>query len=184
MAGSAWTNQLVSLIILSAAAQGFSGFFAYSPAPGTGTLDASVAAADGVDPFGNNYLQGLAAYGPTFAAALNAGFVSFYSGSLAGGWTEQATVQADALGNLILAANNTIQLTSPTEADGDFTVDGTLFVGGASGGSITASNFNMNPKMGTPPNLGAINGGTATAAQICAFLSTWYNEFQNRGLAN
>lgn len=184
MAGSAWTNQIVSLIILSAALEGFSGLFSYSPAVGANNLAASIAPVAGEDPYGDQYLAGLAAYGATFAAALAAGFVSFYAGSLAGGWTEEATIQGDGLGNLILEALNTIQLISDTECGSNLTVDGTLFVGGASGGSITASNFNMNPKMGTPPNLGAINGGTATAAQICAFLSTWYNEFQNRGLAN
>jgi hypothetical protein len=184
VAGSAWTNQIVSLIILSAALEGFSGLFSYSPAVGAGNLAASIAPVAGEDPYGDQYLAGLAAYGATFAAALAAGFVSFYAGSLAGGWTEEATIQGDGLGNLILAALNTIQLTSVTEANSDLIVDGTLFVGGASGGSLTAQNFNMNPRMGTPPNLGAINGGTATAAQICAFLSTWYSEFQNRGMAN
>ena len=59
MAGSAWTNQLVNLIILSAAQQGFSGFFVYSPAPGPGNLIGSWAAAAGVDPYGNAYPAGL-----------------------------------------------------------------------------------------------------------------------------
>lgn len=184
MAGSAWTNQIVSLIILSAALQGFSGLFAYSPAPGAGNLTASIAAAAGTDPYNDEYLAGLAAYGATFAAALAAGFVAFYSGSLATGWIQEASIQGDGAGHLILDALTSIQLVSLAEANSDFIVDGTLFVGGPSGGSLTAQNFNMNPRMGTPPNLGAINGGTATAAQICAFLSTWYSEFQNRGMAN
>lgn len=185
MAGSAWTNQLLNLIVLSAAASGFSGFFAYSPAPGAGNLVASTAAAAGVDPYGDNYLEGTATYGPGYATSLNGGFVAFWTGSLSGGWTQVASVQTDASGDLILACSGTgtIQLDSAVEAGSDVTVDGTLFVGGASGGSITATNFNMNPTMGTPPNLAAINGGTATAAQICAFLSTWYSEFQNRGMA-
>jgi hypothetical protein len=59
MAGSSWTNQLVNLIILSAAQQGFSGFFVYSPAPGPGNLIGSWAAAAGTDPFGNPYPAGL-----------------------------------------------------------------------------------------------------------------------------
>jgi hypothetical protein len=185
VAGSAWTNQLVDLIILSAAAAGFSGFFTYSPAPGTGNLIGSVAAASGVDPYGNNYLQGTVTYGSGFASSLNGGFLVLWSGSLSGGWTQVATIETDVSGDLILVCSGggSIQLDSNAVAGSDFTVDGTLFVGGASGGSITATNFNMNPTMGTPPNLAAINGGTATAAQICAFLSTWYAEFQNRGLA-
>lgn len=183
MAGSAWTNQVVSLIILSAALEGFSGLFAYSPGPGAGNLTASIAAAAAKDPYNDQYLQGVAAYGATFAAALSAGFVAFYSGSLAAGWTQQAAIQTDPAGNLVLEANNTIQLDSETEVGADLIVDGTLFVGGIGGGSITQQNFNMNPTMGIPPNFALINAHTATAAQICAFLSTWYSEFQNRGMA-
>jgi hypothetical protein len=59
MAGSAWTNQLLNLIILSAAQSGFSGFFVYSPAPGPGNLIGSWAAAAGTDPYGNAYPAGL-----------------------------------------------------------------------------------------------------------------------------
>ncbi len=59
MAGSAWTNQLLNLIILSAAQSGFSGFFVYSPAPGKGNLIGSWAAAAGTDPYGNAYPAGL-----------------------------------------------------------------------------------------------------------------------------
>src|SRR5579859_5880939 len=57
MAGSAWTNQLLNLIILSAAQQGFSGFFVYAPGPGN--LIGSWAAAAGTDPYGNAYPAGL-----------------------------------------------------------------------------------------------------------------------------
>jgi hypothetical protein len=59
MAGSAWTNQLLNLIILVAQNAGFSGFFVYSPVPGTGNLIGSWAAAAGTDPYGNPYPQGL-----------------------------------------------------------------------------------------------------------------------------
>jgi hypothetical protein len=59
VAGSAWTNQLLNLIVLSAAQQGFSGFFVYSPAPGPGNLIGSWAAAAGTDPYGNAYPAGL-----------------------------------------------------------------------------------------------------------------------------
>ena len=55
----AWSNQLVDLIILAAATARFSGFFAYSPAPGAGNLFMSLAAAAGTDPFGNTYPAGL-----------------------------------------------------------------------------------------------------------------------------
>jgi hypothetical protein len=55
MAGSAWTNQLINLLILTASQSGFSGFFVYSPAPGAGNLIGSWAAAAGTDPYGNAY---------------------------------------------------------------------------------------------------------------------------------
>ena len=179
MAGSAWTNQLVNLIILSAAQEGFSGFFAYSPAPAAGNLAASVAAVASKDPFDDEYLAGLAAYSATLATALAAGFLAFYSGSQAGGWTQEATIETDSLGDLVLSCLGTIQLDSDAEAGSNFTVDGTLFVGGASGGSITATNFNMNPAMGIPANYPTSG---KTLAQTQAALDGLIGEMQNRGL--
>src|SRR5271163_366647 len=54
-----WANDQLSLIILSAAETGYSGFFVYSPSPGPGNLIGSWAAAAGVDPYGNTYPAGL-----------------------------------------------------------------------------------------------------------------------------
>lgn len=59
MAGSPWTNQSVNLILLTEQTTGFSGLFGYSPAPGSGNLIFSLAAAPGVDPYGNSYQQGI-----------------------------------------------------------------------------------------------------------------------------
>lgn len=73
MAGSAWTNELVSLIILAANEAGFSGFFAYSPAPGPGKLVASFASTSGTDPYGNPYT------GPGFATYSTGGAVGLFS---------------------------------------------------------------------------------------------------------
>jgi hypothetical protein len=62
MAGSAWTNQLINLLIIAAQSD-FSGVFVYNPTPGTGNLIASVASAAGTDvPYGNPYEEGIAAY--------------------------------------------------------------------------------------------------------------------------
>ena len=58
MAGS-WSNTATNLIILIEQLSGYSGIFGYSPAPGTGTLILSVAAASGTDPYGNDYPAGL-----------------------------------------------------------------------------------------------------------------------------
>ena len=181
MAGSSWTDQLVNLIILSAAQRGFSGFFVYSPAPGAGNLIgswaaaagtdqygnaypaglsvkvgafsgtslflysgtpavgnliASAASAPGSDGFGNHYVSGFAAYAAAFASSLNAGFVQFYSGSLAGGWSASATIETDSLGDIILLAasgrsvttnNNTLD-----DGAGNAAIAGTLTIGGSS----------------------------------------------------
>ena len=85
MAGSAWTNQIVSLIVVSAGT-GFTGIFTYSPAPGAGNLIASVAAQAGVDPYGNTYEQGITSYVPiggvTYAVQL--GESSFGGSPVAG----------------------------------------------------------------------------------------------------
>ena len=59
MAGSPWTNQAINLIVLTEQTTGFSGLFGYSPAVGAGNLIFSVAAAAGVDPYGNSYPQGV-----------------------------------------------------------------------------------------------------------------------------
>jgi hypothetical protein len=58
----AWSNQLNNLIILAAQQLGFSGLFAYSPAPGAGNLIASISAVAGTDPYGNAYRAGLTTY--------------------------------------------------------------------------------------------------------------------------
>jgi hypothetical protein len=228
----AWSNQLLNLIVLSAAQKGFSGFFVYSPYPGPGNLIGSWAAAAGVDQFGNaypaglsvevgsisgivitgstfegtdfiinssgeffysgtpaagnlvestasaggtdshgnNYVAGQASYGANFATSLNAGFVGFYTGSLAGGWTFTAQVETDAGGDLILstaggtltlAAAGAVTMTGAVQAQsftslGDTSVEGTLFVGGS---SDTSTNGLTNGQIaGTS---GAQSAGTA-----------------------
>lgn len=56
--GEAWSNQLVSLIILSLPG-GYTGLFGYQPAPGPGNLVISITAQAGTDPFGNPYPAGI-----------------------------------------------------------------------------------------------------------------------------
>jgi hypothetical protein len=135
VAGSAWTNQIVSLIILSASAAGFSGFFAYSPAPAAGNMTSSQAPAAGIDPYGNHYLAGVASYGPGYATALVAGAVLFYTGSQAGGWSQVASIAIDTFGDLaLLAGTGRSTLTNNNTLDdgaGNMSVNG-LTVGGSS----------------------------------------------------
>jgi hypothetical protein len=56
-----WTNQAVSLIILTEQTSGFSGIFGYSPTVGAGNLIFSISADAGTDPYGNSYPAGLSA---------------------------------------------------------------------------------------------------------------------------
>jgi hypothetical protein len=61
MAGSGWSNQITSLIIIEEGT-GFSGLFFYSPTIGAGNLIISIASQAGTDPYGNKYQQGVAVY--------------------------------------------------------------------------------------------------------------------------
>jgi len=54
-----WSNQAISLIVLTEATAGYSGIFGYSPTPGAGNLVFSVAADAGTDPYGNAYPAGV-----------------------------------------------------------------------------------------------------------------------------
>lgn len=72
MAGSSWTNQAASLVVIQSGGN-FQGLFVYSPTIGANNLIASIAAAAGTDPYTNTYQQGIAAYGTIgdrFAAVL------------------------------------------------------------------------------------------------------------------
>lgn len=82
------------------------GMFTYSsnpPAAGTLIESAGVEAA-GTDASGNHFVPGHASYAGNFATSLNAGFIQFYTGSLAGGWTATGSLAADTLGDLALLA--------------------------------------------------------------------------------
>jgi hypothetical protein len=192
MGGSAWTNQLVDLIILAAQNTGFSGFFTYSPAPGAGNLTASITAVAGLDPYNNHYLANISSYGGNFAASLDTGFVTFYTGSLAGGWTPVATVTVSAGGVLFLTAGAGINLADPAEAGSTLKVDGlltalaglavtggtttdTLLVTGvatfdstidAITSTIDVHNGNVNLNMASPPNYPTA-GKTLAQTQAC-----------------
>jgi len=180
MAGSPWTNQTVSLIVLTEQTTGFSGLFGYSPTVGHGNLIFSLAAAAGTDPYGNAYPQGLSLTagsisgltitGSTFSGTdfiinsagaffysaapaagnlilsitasttggtdsfgnhyvpltgwydnsggfvtqIGAGFVTFGTGSLAGGWTANTSIQNDSSGNLAISANGAVSINGST----------------------------------------------------------------------
>ena len=71
------------------------GIFLYGGIPAAGNLVNSVTNFSGTDPYGNHYLTGSASYGPGQAVANVLGVLFFYTGSLAGGWAQQGSIQAD-----------------------------------------------------------------------------------------
>lgn len=66
----------------------------YSDPAGANALIMSVAVAGGTDSFGNHYLSGTTSYAGAQAVQLGfgSGALSFYTGSLAAGWTSQGAV--------------------------------------------------------------------------------------------
>lgn len=93
MAGSSWTNQVQSLVIIQSGGN-FQGLFVYSPSPAAGKLVASIATVSGTatDPYTNAYLDGVVSYstgaGPLFAVQLSGGAVQYNTAtSEAGPWT-------------------------------------------------------------------------------------------------
>jgi hypothetical protein len=116
--------------------------FSYSGTPAAGNLvQTSGIVTPGTDGFGNNYLAGDTTYGATFAASLDGGFVQFYTGSLAGGWTQSATIETDSSDDLILACNGSgsIQLDSAV----------VFGAGGATGTGLPAGSPTGGPNSGT-----------------------------------
>lgn len=110
-----WSNQLVSLVVVTAPPGQYAGIFVYSPAPGPGTLIGSWAAQAGTDPYGNAYPQGLnvttgSISGVTFKGnnfLINNSGMFLYSGT-------------PALGNLIASITNA----AGTDANGNAYLEG------------------------------------------------------------
>ena len=141
--GSPWTNQAVSLIILTEQATGFSGLFGYSPVVGAGNLIFSVSAAAGIDPYGNSYPQGVSSdVGAVTTTALttnsvtvNSGPLLFYTSEHAGG----TVFTAGQSGNWTVPANVT-SATGTLIGGGN---DGAL--GGGGGGECAVQTFTVTP---------------------------------------
>ena len=190
MAGEAWSNQLVSLIILVESSTGFSGLFGYNPVPGPGNLILSISANGGTDPYGNVYPPGVTVGGNTQPqvqlVAGNPAYINFPLNSAAYQFNPQilADVQGNysqmVLGGPIAAlANHTDQValnlnsantsgTSFANASFDWVdpsggIHGFFFVDG-SGVSIT-----------TCKTLVATMPGTGTSALNPATNETWHN---------
>ena len=121
---SPWTNQAVSLIILTEQATGFSGMFGYSPTVGHGNLIFSVAAAAGVDPYGNSYPQGVSSdVGQLFSNFLTGGELTVNSGPL-------LVYTSTHAGGQVYAAGASGNWTAPANVT---SVTATLIAGGGAG---------------------------------------------------
>ena len=164
-----------------------SGQFFYSPTEAAGNLVESIANAAGVDSFGDNYVAGHATYGSTFATSLNAGVVTFYTGSLSGGWTAGAQIETDGSGDLLLLAASGRQVVTANNTldngGGSATIAGFLAVNGSgmSVGNGSNASLTLNPKIATPPNFPTAG---KTLAQTQACLDALITSFQNRGMVN
>ena len=134
------------------------GAFFYSPSEAAGNLVASIAATAGVDAFGNNYVTGHASYAGGFAASLNAGFVQFYTGSLAGGWTAGASIQTDAFGDIFILA----------QAGRSVTTNNNTLDDGAGHMTVTGLTVNGSTSTGAGDNGGVTSGPSGTVSSFPA----------------
>lgn len=85
------------------------GAFFYSSTPAAGNLILSITASTtgGTESFGNHYVPLTGWYDNSggFFTQIGAGFITFGTGSLSGGWTANTSIQNDSSGNLFLGAN-------------------------------------------------------------------------------
>lgn len=88
------------------------GLFIYSGPPAAGNLILSVSGTvgGGTDGFGNHYVFGVGVYDNSgdFFTQEGAGFITYGTGTLAAGWSANATIQNDSGGDLFLQALGTI----------------------------------------------------------------------------
>lgn len=115
-------------VIVSGAGEGL---YAYSGTPAAGNLIATAGiTAAGTDSSGNHYLAGHTTYSATTATQLSNGIASFYTGTLAGGWTARATLQFTSAGVIVLSGGLETQNNTLDDGDGNANIAGDLVVEG------------------------------------------------------
>lgn len=107
MAGSAWSNQLVDLLVISALTGGYSGYYEYSPSPGAGNLILSITSTALTDPYGNVVPN------PGLTSYFNSGS-GYVSLNINGGALSWATAPTEA-GPWTVAGEIGINIANPTE---------------------------------------------------------------------
>jgi hypothetical protein len=134
----------------------------YSPTAAAGNLIASIAGAAGTDTYGNKYLAGFTTYGGTDAMQMETGDITFYTGSLAAGWTQSAqiflntgVIELITTGGVI-TANNTLD-----NGSGGATFNGAVAVNSLTiGGSSNTQTAHLS-NSGISGTSGAASAGTA-----------------------
>ena len=176
-----WQNSVFQLLIVAAGA-GFSGEFAYAPAPGTGNLIASIAANDGTDPYGNAYVHGVITYatvgGVSVAQGWQDGAVYFASAATQAGPYVVASGALRSLGGGYLNGfhsgndvNGTQYPAAVTQTDArTIVMAGRLltpagFTSGLTFAQIGAP-FVLPPGGGTVPEFGTVNAVGGAAGSI------------------
>ena len=138
MAGSPWSNQVVSLIILTEQTGTFSGLFGYSPSAGAGNLVFSVAVAPGTDPYGNAYQSGITDYsGANIWAQMLAGVINLNG---AAGQYQTGQLGTSGSGTTFLSSG----LETNTDSGAEVITQSAAAAGGSSTVTISAAEFQVN----------------------------------------
>ena len=187
MAGSAWSNQAVYLMILTEEVSGQSGIFGYSPTPGPGNLVFSVSAAAGVDSYGNSYPAGVNSTEGFFtgsipgtdivAGTLPASACDFTATSIGGittyvqGTTPSGSINAGSLWIDTSAGNAIYQYTSGTWSLYQFGT-GSIQANSISAAQIIANTITATQLAAGIVYAGIVDGTLIEGAQFVAYGST------------
>lgn len=137
-----WQTQSVVQLFAGNTIINPNGTFVYSSAPAVGNLIASsTPSATTQDNFGNKVIGGaVASYASGFAAALAAGSVQFFTGTLAAGWTFVGQMETDVGGDILLVPNGIVSVSGNMTVTGNGTFTGTLSVNGSTSTGVPSNN--------------------------------------------
>jgi hypothetical protein len=105
-----------------------SGAFYYTGTPAAGNLSTSSVprTAGGTDSFGNHWLPGMSTYAATDATQLADGYINFYTGSQAAGWSLKSTLQFTGVGIVVLSGGLITQNNTLDDGSGNANIAGSL----------------------------------------------------------
>lgn len=142
-----------------------SGAFYYAGTPAAGNLSTSSVpgTTGGTDASGNHYLPGTTAYGAASATQLADGFITFYAGSQAAGWTAKSTLQFTGVGIVLLSGGLETGSNVLDDGSGGANIAGSMIVQGDVAAAGTACTLSGGASATIP----------ATAPSRTALGSTW-----------